>query len=84
MRPEWVVMEQAGPGTRVPFKLQTLKKAGAWTPRPWSQTHPDTGSGDPSRATAEKGKTYFEAISQGIAEMLVELSASQKGDLPYC
>lgn len=83
LRPEWVVMDQAGPGARVPFKLKTISEVGGWTPRPWSQTHPDTGSGDPSASTPEKGKRFFEAISQGVAKLLVELSAAEKGDLPY-
>ena len=82
--PEWVVMKQAGKGERIPFKLQTIRKVGGWTPRPWSRVHPDTGSGDPSAATPEKGAAYFKAVSEGIAEMLVELSGATKGDLPYC
>lgn len=83
LRPEWVEMEKAGPGSRNPFELKSIAAAGAWTPRPWSHSHPDTGSGDPSQATAEKGKTYFEATIHGIAPMLIELSAAQKGQLPY-
>ena len=83
LRPDWVVMEQAGDGRRNPFQLTKIKEVGGWTPRPWSRTHPDTGSGDPSKATAEKGAKYFAAVCNAIAEMLVELSAAQKGDLPY-
>ena len=83
VRPEWVVMDQAGEGKTVPFKLQTLKKPGVWTPRPWSATHPDTGSGNPAQATADKGRRYVEAISGEIAEVLVELSKAKKGDSPY-
>lgn len=84
LRPEWVVLEQAGPGSQNPFRLQALKKIGAWTPRPWSRVHPDTGSGDPTAATPQKGERYFQAVSQGLAELLIELSNAQKGDLPYC
>lgn len=84
LRPDWVVMDQAGTGERVPFQLKTISEVGGWTPRPWSKIHPDTGCGDPSAATAEKGVAYFNAVSQGIAKMLVELSAAKKGDLPYC
>lgn len=83
VRPEWVVMDQAGEGKTVPFKLQTLKKPGVWTPRPWSATHPDTGSGNPAQATADKGRRYVEAISREIAEVLVELSKARKGESPY-
>ena len=83
LRPDLVVMEQAGAGMTVPWKLTTLKQANAWTPRPWSHVHPDTGSGDPSAATAAKGLEYFTAITEAVADLLVELSAARKGDLPY-
>ena len=83
LHPEWVAMDQAGTGQRIPFQLTSIAKAGGWTPRPWSQVHPDTGCGDPAAATAEKGKTYFNAVSDGIAELLVELSQAQPGQLPY-
>ena len=83
LRPELVVMEQAGPGAAVPWRLATLKQVGAWTPRPWSHVHPDTGSGNPSAATAAKGAEYFTLITEAIAELLVELSNAQKGDIPY-
>ena len=83
VRPEWVLMEQAGEGKAVPFKLASLKKPGVWTPRPWSATHPDTGSGNPVQSTADKGRRYAEAVSREIAEILVELSRAKKGESPY-
>jgi creatinine amidohydrolase len=81
--PELVELNNAGPGKRVPFVIAGLSQPGVWTPRPWSKSHPDTGSGDPSRATADKGKRYFEAVTQAIAELLVKLAAAKKGELPY-
>ena len=83
LRPDWVVMEQAGTGERIPFQLQTIAEIGAWTPRPWSKSHPDTGSGNPIAATSKKGVTYFSAVSAGVAKLLVELSGANKGELPY-
>lgn len=83
VRPEWVAMEQAGEGRTIPFILASLKKPGVWTPRPWSATHPDTGSGNSAQATAEKGRRYVEAISREIGDVLVELSEAKKGNLPY-
>jgi creatinine amidohydrolase len=83
VRPEWVVMGQAGEGATVPFKLAGLKKAGVWTPRPWSATHPDTGCGNPAKATAEKGRVYVEAVTRELADVLVELSQAKKGQSPY-
>ena len=83
-RPELVVMDQAGRGERVPFAIRSLQGTpGVWTPRPWLATHPDTGNGDPSQATAEKGARYVEALSEEMARVLVELSAARKGESPY-
>ena len=83
VRPEWVRMEQAGDGKTVPFRIEALKQPGVWTPRPWSATHPDTGCGDPSKATAEKGRRYFDAVSAAVADVLVALSKAKKGESPY-
>jgi creatinine amidohydrolase len=41
----------------------------------------DTGIGDPSRATAEKGARYTEAVVGRIADFLVELGAVDPKDL---
>lgn len=81
--PELVEMEQAGRGERVPFAIEGLTQPGVWTPRPWSRCHPDTGSGDPSRATAEKGGKYFQAVTEALAGLLVNLAAAKKGALPF-
>ena len=81
--PNWVVMDQASDGSRNPFTVGGINQPGVWTPRPWSASHPDTGSGDPSRATAEKGKRYMDALTPALAELLVGLSKARKGDLPY-
>ncbi|WP_455382479.1 creatininase family protein [Salinispira pacifica] len=83
LRPDLVHMEDAGAGESRPFAIRSLKQPGVWTPRPWSLTQPDTGSGDPRRATAEKGRRYFDAISEAITEIVVELCAAKHGDIPY-
>jgi creatinine amidohydrolase len=83
LTPQWVRMDQAGEGKRVPFAIEGLTQSGVWTPRPWSATHPDTGAGNPAKASAEKGKRYFDLISSEISRVLVGLSAGQKGQLPY-
>ncbi len=83
LTPDLVKLDQAGPGSMNDFALKTLRQPGVWTPRPWSKTHPDTGAGDPRKATAEKGKRCFEAMAEKVAELLVEVSAAKKGQLPY-
>jgi creatinine amidohydrolase len=34
----------------------------------------DTGSGNPAAATPEKGKRYVEAVTERIADFLIELA----------
>jgi creatinine amidohydrolase len=83
LQPDVVELPQAGRGKRTPFAIKGLVQPGVWTPRPWSKSHPDTGSGDPSHATAEKGKQYFEAVTAALAEVFVDLANAKKGQLPY-
>jgi creatinine amidohydrolase len=81
--PDLVPLDQAGPGPRVPFAITALNQPGVWTPRPWSKSHPDTGSGNPAGATAERGKKYIETVSLAISGVIVGLSKAKKGELPY-
>ena len=48
-----------------------------------SSHRPDTGCGNPSQSTAEKGQRYVEAVGREVADVLVELSNAEKGELPY-
>lgn len=81
--PGLVELGEAGDGQRRPFTVAGLDQPGVWTPRPWSKCHPDTGSGDPSKATAEKGRVYFDAVVTALANLIHGLSSAKSGDLPY-
>src|SRR5262249_8146653 len=82
--PDWVMMGQAGEGRTVPFAVEALRGTpGGGTPRPGSATHPDTGCGDPGRATADKGRRYLEAVSRELAGVLIGLANARKGQSPY-
>ena len=81
--PDVVELSHAGPGERIPFTIEGLSQPGVWTPRPWAHSHPDTGSGDPAAATAEKGQQYYQVVTNALAELFVHLAGAQKGQLPY-
>jgi len=83
LRPGWVELAEAGEGKRLPFAIEGLTQSGVWTPRPWSKVHPDTGSGDPRKATAAKGKRYFELIAGEIGTILIAAARAKKGEVPY-
>lgn len=74
-------LSEAGPGTLHPFTVAGLREGWAWTPRHWSRATDDTGVGDPSRATAEKGARFFAAATEKIASFLVELDRTSISDL---
>lgn len=81
--PDRVEMADAGEGERNPFRIEGLSQPGVWTPRPWTASHPDLGAGNPQKATREKGEEYFHAVCNAIAEILINVSRANKGDLPY-
>jgi creatinine amidohydrolase len=73
--PELVApLETAGPGRERRPALRGLRDKVAWAPRRWTQVTADTGIGDPSRATPEKGARFFAAVTERVAAYLVELA----------
>ncbi len=76
LAPELVLpLSEAGPGRARPSRLQGIREGWAWAPRRWTQVTADTGIGDPSRSTSEKGERYVAAAVERIASFLVELAA---------
>lgn len=68
-------LKEAGAGAERRFRIKALREGWAWAPRKWREISADTGVGDPSAATREKGAAYFQAVTQWIAGFLVELAA---------
>jgi creatinine amidohydrolase len=71
----------AGPGRARPSRLRGIREGWAWAPRQWTRVTADTGIGDPSKATADKGAAYVGAAVDHIADYLVELAAVDIDDL---
>lgn len=82
LRPQWVT-RLPGPGARAALLPRGLDQPGAWTPRPWSVVHPDTGSGDPAGATAARGRAFFEAAAAGLADLVVAWDTLPPGAGPF-
>lgn len=74
-------LSEAGDGAARQFKVAALREGWAWAQRAWTQVTADTGVGNPALASAEKGRRYFEAVTQKIATFLVELAAADLHDL---
>ncbi len=74
-------LNQAGDGRAKRFRIAGFRDGTAWAPRQWTKVTADTGVGDPSHATADKGVAYFGAVTKKIAHFLVELSAADRDDM---
>jgi creatinine amidohydrolase len=74
-------LEEAGPGREHRFRVPALREGWAWAPRNWSKATEDTGVGDPSPASADKGAAFFNAVTGRIAQFLIDLAAADPNDL---
>jgi creatinine amidohydrolase len=80
--PELVLpLSQAGSGAERKARIAALREGWAWAPRRWTAVTEDTGVGDPSDSTAEKGAKFFKAATERIASFLVELAKADPNDL---
>lgn len=82
LRPELMrPLEEAGEGKAKDFRIKALRKDWAWAEREWSKVTEDTGVGNPQKATANKGKAYFEAVTDKVSKLFVELAEAELNDL---
>jgi creatinine amidohydrolase len=66
-------IEQAGNGNDKKFKIKGLKEGWVTAQRQWTKTSEDTGVGNPSLATKEKGATFLNVVIKKIADFFEEL-----------
>ena len=82
IRPDLVLpLEEAGNGKAKQYKVKALRESWVTAQRQWTQVTADTGVGDPSKATAEKGKIYLDACARSIANFLIELAQTSLDDM---
>jgi creatinine amidohydrolase len=74
-------LSEAGTGAAKSPRLKGMRDGWVWAPRPWTRVTSDTGIGDPSHSTADKGAKYAAAVVGRIAEFLVELASADPKDL---
>lgn len=75
--PELVKMEYAGSGAARKFAVDALNRKVGWLPRNWAKVTDDTGIGDPSASTPEKGGRYVAAVIAEYVSLVTDLC--QKG-----
>ena len=77
MRP----LEEAGDGASKKFKVDAFNESWAWSERKWSEVTEDTGVGDPRKATADKGEAFFNAVTEKVAGLFIDLAKSDLDDM---
>ncbi len=82
--PQLLRMEQAGKGATPPTRFEAINRGWVSITRPWHLASADTGIGDPSAATADKGRRLMDVLVERLSGFLVELAAAAIDDrFPY-
>jgi creatinine amidohydrolase len=77
-------MELAEDGAERPCRFEAVRRGWVTMTRPWHLASPSTGIGDPSAATADKGRRLMDAVVERLAGFLVELAkAPMDEQFPY-
>ncbi len=75
--PEFVDLSTAGDGKSKDFAIKSLRERTAWIPRNWQRISSDTGIGNPSKATSEKGEKFAKDSIDKIVTFLYEFSTKE-------
>jgi creatinine amidohydrolase len=78
--PELVNLQAADPGSVRPSRFAAVNQGWIEMTRPWHLLTTNSGSGDPSAATAAKGEAITQRVCQRIGDFLAELSRSPIDD----
>jgi creatinine amidohydrolase len=82
LRPHLVrPLDEAGDGKARQYKIKALRENWAWAERKWSEVTEDTGVGDPRKATADKGKAYFKAVTEKVSRLFIDLAEADLDDM---
>lgn len=73
-------LPEAGDGKAKKFVFTAMQEGWAWAERRWTAVTKDTGVGDPSKASAEKGRTFFEAATQKVSEFFIQVAKTDRKD----
>jgi creatinine amidohydrolase len=73
--------EKWGKGKERKNRISAFREGWAWSERKWSKITEDTGVGDPSMASREKGERFFKDTTRKMGEFMYELSKADPKDL---
>lgn len=74
LQPDLVLpLSVAGSGNEKKNTIEGFREKWAWTERKWSLVTDDTGVGNPKKSSAEKGKMFFDDVTDKIAKLMFEI-----------
>jgi len=56
------------------MKFKAIEEGWLWAPREWTKVTKDTGIGDPSKSTVEKGEAFLNKVIAKLSTFFVELA----------
>ena len=74
-------LSEAGKGDQKRPSIAALDEGWVWAPRPWSRISADSGVGNPSASSPEKGERFLDAVAARISSFLVDLDATDPATL---
>ena len=74
-------LNEAGNGYAKRIKIKGMKEGWAWTERKWSKVTSDTGIGNPTKATKEKGQKYFNDVVDKVAQLIIDITNADTNNL---
>jgi len=74
-------LSEAGDGQERRFRIAALREGWAWAPRRWTQVSSDTGIGNPTAASRNKGERYSAVVIERLSDFLIELATLNLDDL---
>jgi creatinine amidohydrolase len=81
LKPEWLrPLSEAGEGIAKKYTFSAIHEGWAWAERRWTEVTKDTGIGNPAKATADKGETFFKLITEKIGVFFFEVATKGKAD----
>lgn len=82
--PELLKPELADDGAARPTRFDAINRGWVSITRPWHLVSKNTGLGDPSAASADKGRTLMDLLVERLSEFLVQLAAAPMDEaFPY-
>jgi len=82
LKPDWVLpLDLAGRGLAKKYTFKAISEGWAWAERHWLSVTDDTGIGDPSKASPEKGEVFLSSLNKKIGDFFYEVAVTPRDKL---